>query len=184
MSDYTETFSNSPGDTILATEFQTEFTAIKTAIATKFNLSVSHDAYGSSIIDQWWKRDTAAQLTAGYAYARVDIGTVTGVDPGPTNFTPNCALGNVFSVLCDFPTSASNVGLSNPSNPIAGTELFLITKIGTSTPDGNIPVLSGANIKYSSTGGSRNGGTAGKYNVYHLLYDGTNWFMVKLVNQV
>lgn len=174
MSDYTETFSNNPGDTILAAEFQTEFTAIQTALATKADKSDAANTDGSDATGDWWFSSVATARTAGLGETVTTLTPIT-LTAADVALNINAALGNVFVVHCIWNGNKSLL-LANPTNPIDGQEITLIVvrDSGSATPDFTIiddgtEILSADNGYKGTTFGASIGGTATRANLYRML---------------
>lgn len=181
MSNYVNTFLNINGDTILAAEMQTEFSAIKTAVATKGNKTFARDAAGTEIGPTIWMVDQPATLTAAFGETVV---TLTPIVMGGINqpLNINAALGTLFKVDVNWATNAGSLLLNNPTNPIDGQMVTLVVKnIGVAAPDVAIidngtDVLSATNI-YKGQSLAATLGATNRANIYQLLYTGGKWLV-------
>lgn len=179
MSNYTNTFVNNNGDTVLAAEMHTEFSAIKTAVATKGNKTYARDSAGTEIGSTFWMRDVATGLLASYGETVV---TLTPIVMGGANqpLNINAALGNLFKVDVNWNNNAGSLLLNNPTNPIDGQLITLVVKnVGIAAPDGAIldngtDIFSATNIFKGQAFGSTTGST-NRANLYQMLYTGGKW---------
>lgn len=130
MSNYTNTLSGTTdASPVLGTAYQTQFDAIKTALATKGNVADLQASDGTSTTDNWWGSDVATQLTAGYGESIVTLTPIT-IDGADEPLVIDAALGNFFLVVTTWVSGSGGnlILLGNFLNPIDGQEILLVVK--------------------------------------------------------